>query len=58
MLDDHLGRQLDPNVIELSSARTALVVGDVPGRSIDAAARAGRLRTEVRTLAGMGLPLD
>ncbi|MFG2918591.1 SpoIIE family protein phosphatase [Kitasatospora sp. NPDC048298] len=46
------------DVIALPGARTALVVGDVPGCGIDAVARAGRLRTAVRTLAGMGLSPD
>ncbi|GGJ63606.1 SpoIIE family protein phosphatase [Streptomyces brasiliensis] len=39
------------DVIGLSSARVALVVGDVVGHGIHAAAAMGRLRTAVRTLA-------
>ncbi|WP_198668298.1 SpoIIE family protein phosphatase [Streptomyces triticisoli] len=39
------------DVIELSGARVALVVGDVVGHGIHAAAAMGRLRTAVRTLA-------
>ncbi|MGI5200517.1 SpoIIE family protein phosphatase [Spirillospora sp. CA-108201] len=39
------------DVIPLSSARVALVVGDVVGHGIHAAATMGRLRTAVRTLA-------
>ncbi|WP_158073099.1 SpoIIE family protein phosphatase [Streptomyces kebangsaanensis] len=39
------------DVIELSGARVALVVGDVVGHGIHAAATMGRLRTAVRTLA-------
>ncbi|MEU5480991.1 SpoIIE family protein phosphatase [Streptomyces mirabilis] len=44
------------DVIKLSSARVALVVGDVVGHGINAAATMGRLRTAVRTLADMELP--
>nr|AGZ94055.1 magnesium or manganese-dependent protein phosphatase [Streptomyces sp. MMG1612] len=44
------------DVIPLSGARVALVVGDVVGRGIHAAATAGRLRTAVRTLADIDLP--
>ncbi|MEV6994794.1 SpoIIE family protein phosphatase [Streptomyces sp. NPDC093228] len=44
------------DVIELSGARVALVVGDVVGHGINAAAAMGRLRTAVRTLADMDLP--
>ncbi len=36
----------------------ALVVGDVVGHGINAAATMGRLRTAVHTLAGMELPPD
>ncbi|MFF3256692.1 SpoIIE family protein phosphatase [Actinacidiphila glaucinigra] len=46
------------DVIPLSGARVALVVGDVVGHGIDAAADMGRLRTTVRTLAHMELPPD
>jgi serine phosphatase RsbU (regulator of sigma subunit)/anti-sigma regulatory factor (Ser/Thr protein kinase) len=44
------------DVIPLSGARTALVVGDVVGHGINAAASMGRFRTAVRTLADMDLP--
>ncbi|MDT0469830.1 SpoIIE family protein phosphatase [Streptomyces gibsoniae] len=44
------------DVIPLSGARMALVVGDVVGHGIHAAATMGRLRTAVRTLADMELP--
>ncbi|MFE0450241.1 SpoIIE family protein phosphatase [Streptomyces sp. NPDC058914] len=44
------------DVIKLSGARVALVVGDVVGHGINAAAAMGRLRTAVRTLADMELP--
>ncbi|MEU6774915.1 SpoIIE family protein phosphatase [Streptomyces sp. NPDC046759] len=44
------------DVIPLSGARVALVVGEVPGHGIDAAAAMGRLRTGVRTLAALDLP--
>ncbi|MEV6167348.1 SpoIIE family protein phosphatase [Streptomyces sp. NPDC051954] len=44
------------DVVPLSGARVALVVGEVPGHGIDAAAAMGRLRTAVRTLAAMDLP--
>ena len=46
------------DVIPLSSARVALVVGDVVGHGIQAAATMGRLRTAVRTLADVDLPPD
>ncbi|MBQ1001457.1 SpoIIE family protein phosphatase [Streptomyces sp. RK62] len=46
------------DVIPLSGARVALVVGEVPGHGIDAAAAMGRLRTAVRTLAALDLPPD
>ncbi|MGW5258346.1 SpoIIE family protein phosphatase [Streptomyces sp. NPDC004012] len=46
------------DVIELSGARVALVVGDVVGHGINAAATMGRLRTAVRTLADLDLPPD
>ncbi|MGW1214325.1 SpoIIE family protein phosphatase [Streptomyces sp. NPDC002499] len=44
------------DLIPLSGARVALVVGEVPGHGIDAAAGMGRLRTAVRTLAALELP--
>lgn len=43
------------DVIPLSGARVALVVGDVLGHGIDAAATMGRLRTAVQTLADLDL---
>nr|WP_223731950.1 SpoIIE family protein phosphatase [Streptomyces purpurogeneiscleroticus] len=43
------------DVIPLSGARVALVVGDVTGHGIDAAATMGRLRTAVQTLAALDL---
>ncbi|MER7490303.1 SpoIIE family protein phosphatase [Streptomyces sp. NPDC126497] len=43
------------DAIPLSGARVALVVGDVPGSGLQAAATMGRLRTAVRTLAGLDL---
>ncbi|MET8767926.1 SpoIIE family protein phosphatase [Streptomyces sp. NPDC004658] len=46
------------DVVELSGARVALVVGDVVGHGINAAATMGRLRTAVRTLADLDLPPD
>ncbi|MGY5117569.1 SpoIIE family protein phosphatase [Streptomyces sp. 900105755] len=46
------------DVIELSGARVALVVGDVVGHGINAAATMGRLRTAVRTLSDLDLPPD
>ncbi|WP_217242028.1 SpoIIE family protein phosphatase [Streptomyces sp. AC555_RSS877] len=46
------------DVIPLSGARVALVVGEVPGHGIAAAAAMGRLRTAVRTLAALDLPPD
>ncbi|MFZ4152135.1 SpoIIE family protein phosphatase [Streptomyces pseudogriseolus] len=46
------------DVIPLSGARVALVVGDVVGHGLHAAATMGRLRTAVRTLAGLELPPD
>ncbi|MFF6979981.1 SpoIIE family protein phosphatase [Streptomyces sp. NPDC008343] len=46
------------DVIALSGARVALVVGDVVGHGIRAAATMGRLRTAVRTLADIDLPPD
>lgn len=44
------------DVIPLSGARVALVVGDVVGHGVSAAAAMGRLSTAVRTLADMELP--
>ncbi|GGS85612.1 SpoIIE family protein phosphatase [Streptomyces chromofuscus] len=43
------------DVIPLSGARVALVVGDVVGHGVHAAATMGRLRTAVHTLADMEL---
>ncbi|MEV5550768.1 SpoIIE family protein phosphatase [Streptomyces sp. NPDC052309] len=43
------------DAIPLSGLRVALVVGDVPGHGLQAAATMGRLRTAVRTLAGQDL---
>ncbi|CAL9662756.1 hypothetical protein SUDANB105_07090 [Streptomyces sp. enrichment culture] len=44
------------DVIPLSGARVALVVGDVVGHGLRASATMGRLRTAVRTLADVDLP--
>ncbi|MFF7675432.1 SpoIIE family protein phosphatase [Actinacidiphila glaucinigra] len=44
------------DVIPLSGARIALVVGEVVGHGIEAAATMGQLRTAVRTLADLDLP--
>ncbi|PYC76416.1 protein kinase [Streptomyces tateyamensis] len=46
------------DVIPLSSARVALVVGDVTGHGLHASATMGRLRTAVRTLADLELEPD
>ncbi|SEE07951.1 SpoIIE family protein phosphatase [Streptomyces sp. TLI_105] len=46
------------DVIELSGARVGLVVGDVVGHGIEAAATMGRLRTALRTLADLDLEPD
>jgi len=46
------------DVIPLSGARVALVVGDVVGHGIHATATMGRLRTAVRTLADVDLAPD
>jgi PAS domain S-box-containing protein len=46
------------DVIRLSGARVALVVGDVVGHGIRASATMGMLRTAVRTLADVDLPPD
>ncbi|CAL9630173.1 SpoIIE family protein phosphatase [Streptomyces sp. Tu 3180] len=43
------------DLVRLSGARVALVVGEVPGHGIGAAAAMGRLRTAVRTLAALDL---
>ncbi|MFJ6632494.1 SpoIIE family protein phosphatase [Streptomyces sp. NPDC091376] len=57
--DDHHGVGGDWfDAIQLSGARVALVVGDVVGHGINAAAAMGRLRTAVRTLAEMDMPPD
>ncbi|MCK2212313.1 SpoIIE family protein phosphatase [Actinomadura sp. ATCC 31491] len=44
------------DTIPLPGGRVALVVGDVTGHGIDAAATMGRMRTAVRTLAYLDLP--
>ncbi|MCI3224497.1 SpoIIE family protein phosphatase [Streptomyces sp. NP-1717] len=44
------------DVIDLPRGRLALVVGDVVGHGVDAAATMGQLRTAVRTLADLDLP--
>ncbi len=44
------------DVIGLTEGRTALVVGDVMGRGVRAAAVMGQLRTAVRAYARIGLP--
>ncbi|MGW0086532.1 SpoIIE family protein phosphatase [Streptomyces sp. NPDC003393] len=46
------------DVIPLSGARVALVVGDVVGHGVNAAAKMGQLRTAMRTLADMDMPPD
>ncbi|MFJ2646175.1 SpoIIE family protein phosphatase [Streptomyces sp. NPDC087420] len=46
------------DVIPLSGARVALIVGDVAGHGIQASATMGRLRTAVRTLADIELAPD
>ncbi|WP_202425423.1 SpoIIE family protein phosphatase [Streptomyces sp. HUCO-GS316] len=46
------------DVIPLSGARVALVVGDVAGHGLHAAATMGRLRTAVHTLATLDLEPD
>jgi PAS domain S-box-containing protein len=46
------------DIIPLSGARVALVVGDVVGHGLHAAATMGRLRTAVHTLADLDLPPD
>ncbi|AJE87244.1 magnesium or manganese-dependent protein phosphatase [Streptomyces albus] len=46
------------DVIPLSSLRVALVVGDVVGHGLQAAATMGRLRAAIRTVATLDLPPD
>ncbi|WP_440099456.1 SpoIIE family protein phosphatase [Streptosporangium sp. H16] len=46
------------DVIPLPNGHLALVIGDVTGHGLSAAAMMGRLRTVVRTLAHLGLPPD
>ncbi|MEU6084784.1 SpoIIE family protein phosphatase [Streptomyces sp. NPDC047108] len=46
------------DIIPLSGARVAMVVGDVVGHGLHAAATMGRLRTAVHTLADLDLPPD
>jgi hypothetical protein len=46
------------DVIPLSGGRTALVVGDVMGHGLGAAALMAQLRTSVQTLAALELPPD
>jgi PAS domain S-box-containing protein len=46
------------DVIPLSGARVALVIGDVVGHDIHASATMGRLRAAVRTLADVDVPPD
>ncbi|MFE7776331.1 SpoIIE family protein phosphatase [Streptomyces sp. NPDC057445] len=46
------------DVIPLSGTRVGLVVGDVVGHGLHAAATMGRLRTTVRALAPMDMPPD
>ncbi|MET8450132.1 SpoIIE family protein phosphatase [Streptomyces sp. NPDC005209] len=46
------------DVIPLSGARVALVIGDVVGHGINATAAMGRLRTAVHLLTDMDLPPD
>ncbi|MFF3517284.1 SpoIIE family protein phosphatase [Streptomyces sp. NPDC002573] len=41
------------DILQLSGARVGLIVGDVTGQGIQAVARAGRLRTAMRTLAAL-----
>lgn len=42
--------------VKLSGSRTALVVGDVMGHGLNAAAMMGQLRTAVQTMAALDLP--
>ncbi len=44
------------DVIPLSGARAALVVGDTAGRGVQTSATMGRLRSAIRTLADIDLP--
>ncbi|MEV5385316.1 SpoIIE family protein phosphatase [Streptomyces sp. NPDC052721] len=44
------------DVLPLSSARVALVIGEVPEQGLDASVDMGLLRTAVTTLAGLELP--
>lgn len=46
------------DVLPLSGARVALVVGDVVGHDLQSAVTMGRLRTAVRALADLDLPPD
>ncbi|MGW2459743.1 SpoIIE family protein phosphatase [Streptomyces sp. NPDC001761] len=46
------------DVIPLTGARVALVMGDVVGRGLHAAATMGRLRTAVHNFAVLDLPVD
>lgn len=46
------------DVIPLPGSRVALVVGDVMGHGLDAAAVMGQLRTAVQTLASLDLPAE
>ncbi|MEU5088706.1 SpoIIE family protein phosphatase [Streptomyces sp. NPDC021356] len=46
------------DTIALSGARTALVVGNVSGRGVNAAASMGQLRTALRSLSAFDLPPD
>ena len=46
------------DVIPLAGGRIAFVVGDVMGHGLGAAATMGRLRTAVRSLAGLDMPPD
>ncbi|WP_406733542.1 SpoIIE family protein phosphatase [Streptomyces sp. NBC_01794] len=46
------------DVLPLSGTRVGLVVGDVVGHGMNAAATMGRLRTAVQTLADLDLPPD
>jgi anti-sigma regulatory factor (Ser/Thr protein kinase) len=46
------------DIIPLSGARVALVVGDVAGRGMHAAAAMGRLRTAVHNFSALDLPPD
>ncbi|MFF9851489.1 SpoIIE family protein phosphatase [Streptomyces litmocidini] len=57
--DSHLGAGGDWfDVIPLSGARVGLVVGDVAGHGVGAAAAMGRLRAMLRTLAELDLAPD